>query len=259
MIKKEFSTMLSYVKSVNVDNRTIRFVISSDKLDRHRERIEVSAIADAIAGFAKNPCCLAGHQSTLDNGHSPVIGSWDTESFRALAHTSEMDLHFAETELAEEYWQLYNGKHMNAVSIGFIPLEWHEVQDDKLGRHWVTTKLELLEISCVPIPANREALAKKGSDLAKTLYSVLKSEKDHTQAAELLRKVFTDLFDEFKGYLEEQLDEIKSIIIPDQDGYADQVLGWNSEQDDPAGPDKDPEQLKSFTDKLNCLAARVKS
>ena len=66
---------------------------------------------------------------------------------------------FAETALGEEYWQLYKDKHMRAFSIGFIPLEWKDERDQQQGDIRTYTNIELLEISAVPVPSNRRALA----------------------------------------------------------------------------------------------------
>ena len=43
---------------------------------------------------------------------------------------------------------------LNAVSVGFIPLEWTETKDG-----YDITKWELLEFSAVAVPANQDAIA----------------------------------------------------------------------------------------------------
>ena len=60
---------------------------------------------------------------------------------------------------------------LNAVSVGFIPLEWTENQ-----RGYDITKWELLEFSAVAVPANQDAIAEAvksfGDDFAKGFVSV---------------------------------------------------------------------------------------
>lgn len=157
--EKHFLAYASDEKAaINEDARRIRFVISTDQVDRDGDIVETEAIAGAIKNFAKNPVCLACHQHRLSDGMPPVVGSWDTESFKAAAHKSEMDLVFATTTLAETWWNLYKNRHVRAVSIGFRCLEgWEEVKDNR--RVWHITQIELYEISCVPVPANQSALA----------------------------------------------------------------------------------------------------
>lgn len=194
--------------AINEEARTIRFVISSAAIDRDNESVLPSAIAGAIKEFAKNPVCLACHQHKLDSGMPPVVGSWDTDSFKATEKRCEMDLVFAATDLAETYWQLYKSKHMRAVSIGFRVQDGREVVVSG-KRHFEITKIELYEISCVAVGANRDALSKlkslgwqadDGGDRLKELAAQLKT--DITR----LREEVLD-----------QLDEIKCLLIPGSD------------------------------------------
>jgi hypothetical protein len=64
---------------------------------------------------------------------------------------------------ADTIFNLYRGKFLNAVSVGFIPLEQPEPILDADGRStggYEFTSQELLELSAVPIPANPEAVAR---------------------------------------------------------------------------------------------------
>ena len=146
-----------FVKSIDQEKRQIRVLASSAALDRHGERILPEAFANSLTVFMQNPVCLAAHSHRLDTGEPPVIGRvvklWiDRQGLWAV-------IEFAETELAEQYWQLYSRGFMKAVSVGFIPKkgEW---QQENSTRLYVHTEVELLEISCVPIPSNPEALVK---------------------------------------------------------------------------------------------------
>lgn len=191
--------------AINEEARTIRFVVSSNKLDRDNEIVEPSALAAAIKEFAKNPVCLACHQHKLSDGMPPVVGSWDTDSFREYSNRCEMDLRFATTKLGETYWQLYKDKHMRAVSIGFRILEYREEMKDGV-RHFIFTKIELYEISCVPVGSNRQALSKlKGFDWTDEKGAVPESVKDY----------FDNHFKILKEAIEDHFDDIKTLLIPD--------------------------------------------
>jgi hypothetical protein len=148
--------------SVDEESHSINFVISTDEVDRDNEIVTVAAIALAVKGdFAKNPVALAGHEHRLENGMPPAVGSWNVSTFKAFKHHSEMRLYFAvDTELGLEYWKLYSKWHMRAVSIGYRPIEWQDVQDAQHGRVRKFTKLELVEISVVAVGANANALSK---------------------------------------------------------------------------------------------------
>jgi hypothetical protein len=62
--------------------------------------------------------------------------------------------------LGDEYWLLYKDKFQRAFSVCYIPLEWLDETLDGGQRVRTYTRVELLEISCVPVPANRNALSK---------------------------------------------------------------------------------------------------
>jgi len=195
--------------------RAIRFIVSTDTVDRDNEIVMVDAVANAIKAFAKNPVCLACHRHSLDNGMPPVVGSWDTESFKAMAHSSEMDLIFATTELGETWWNLYKNRHVRAISIGFRVLDGAEEVRDSV-RIFIITKIELYEISCVPVPANPQALSK-----LKEVGILREEDIKAFQPLATIEKILTDhlgtmekhIKEELKEELEDQFDRLKLILI----------------------------------------------
>ncbi len=148
------------VGSINETDHSINFVISSEVIDRQGEIVRSGAIARAIKDFGRNPVALAAHVHRSGDGSPTVVGSWDIGSFRKFKDHCEMRLRFAvDTKLGAEYWTLYSQGHMRAVSIGFRVIDAHE-ESLKSGRVHVIDELELIEISCVPVPACQDALAK---------------------------------------------------------------------------------------------------
>jgi len=146
-----------HVRAIDVEKREVRVLASSPTLDRHGEIILPSAFKDTISRFMSNPCVIACHQHRLADGEPPVIGSvvklWiDKAGLWAV-------IRFAETELGESYWVLYRDGHMRAVSVGFVALQWTDTRDEDGGYVRTYTKVELLEISCVPVPSNPDTLA----------------------------------------------------------------------------------------------------
>lgn len=237
-------------KAINEEDHSINFVISTDKVDRDNEIVEVAAVAAAIKDFAKNPVALTYHRHQLDDGTSPVIGVWDTDSFRAFKHHSEMRLRFAVgTDKGAEYWYLYSNRFQKAVSIGFWVLDGAEEKKDNI-RYYRITKIELFEISCVPVGANRQALSK-----TKEIFGDL----PELQLQELILSL-----DEFKTQLtktiqdqqislEDKLTEISDLLIPDSDAHARQLLFGAAADPAPSAGDKaEPEQiLAALRDAIN--------
>ena len=138
-------------------------IASNGRLDRSGESIDPGAWEQDLPDFLANPVILATHQQRLDNGHSPVIGS--VKSIQAGKGGLVFVMKFAGTDLGRQYEQLYREGHMRAFSVGFIPVSGRmEDLPDAGGKGrvkvWVHTRCKLLEISCVPVPANPDALAK---------------------------------------------------------------------------------------------------
>lgn len=152
-------TQSLFVKSIDQANRRITAVASTGNVDRHGEIILPSAFEEMLPIYMTNPVVIASHQHRLDSGHSSVVGNavkiWiDKVGLNVIVEFED------ETELGKEYWTLYSKKRQRAFSVGFIPLEWKDEQDEKLGRVRIYTKVELLELSCVPVGSNRESLSK---------------------------------------------------------------------------------------------------
>jgi len=154
-IVKEFLT-----KSAAIDEklRQIRFLASTPDPDRDGERIPPTAFEKHLPGFMQNPVFLACHAHRLDSGEPPVIG----KIIRAWVEAKVglwIIVEFTTSELGEKYWQLYRDGFMKAVSVGFIPIEWHDlIENGETVRTF--DEVELLEVSAVAVPSNRGALAR---------------------------------------------------------------------------------------------------
>ena len=108
-----------------------------------------SAVALDIAGYQKNPVVLYAHDwHGLPVGKVPKIWA-DREQLL-------FETEFAPHDQAQLVKQLYQQGFLNAFSIGFQikATEW----DGELDVNRITSA-ELLEISCVPVPADAGALA----------------------------------------------------------------------------------------------------
>jgi len=218
------------VKAIDRENRSITVCISKDEIDRHGERVEINAIAESLKIYAINPVVLGDHQHRLPTGKSSVIGHSPPESFKVSKDSIEMDILFSVNENAETYWVNYRDGHQRAVSIGFMDTEWRyeESNGKKIS---VITKLELYELSCVAVGANRGALIKQ-----KDAFDVL-AVSDGQELQPVISKQIADL----KTFVEDSLDEVKSLLIPGRDGFAKGLLGGPPDSSAPDG-DKISEQ-----------------
>lgn len=267
------------VKGIDVDNRRITVCISKDEIDRHNERIEINAIADSLQLYATNPVVLGDHQHRLSTGKSSVIGHTIPESFKVSGNEVDMDIEFSTTENAETYWVNFRDGHQLAISIGFIDLEWKFEGEDG-NKIYVITKLELLEVSCVAVGANRGALVKvKGmfDRIKETVYHCECIECGHQETSEThckdlkcpecgnqMRRVerpgpgqnsqelkdLSNQISDFKSYVESEIDEIKSLLITDSDGFAEGLLGSPSGPSAPGGAQKTAERYVKAIEKV---------
>lgn len=137
-------------KQIDVENRIVRGIIASTgTIDRQGESLNPKGWV--LDNFKKNPVILFGHDySSLPIGKAINVNEVTFGGNYALS----IDVEFAKTQMAEEVFQLIKDGFMNTVSVGFIPSEWGVAGKDP----YTYMKMELLEVSVVPVPANPEAL-----------------------------------------------------------------------------------------------------
>ena len=133
------------------------FVISSEEVDRHGDVVVTQGWR--LQAYLRNPVFLWAHDYSR-----PVIGRalsvW-TEPGQLLAR-----MEFAPTDFAREVAALYRSGYQQGVSVGFKPLRYEERRDNRTGAFLGIRFLEqeLLEVSAVPVPANRHALRRGAFD-----------------------------------------------------------------------------------------------
>jgi len=135
------------------DGLQIDFVISTGIVDRDQDTIAVDGWE--LDNYRKNPVVLWAH----DSRRPPVaksLSEWIQDGkLKSTAQFTPKDLN----PFGYMVGQLYLKGYLNAVSVGFRSLEAKWAADEE-NRPWGIDyfKQELLEYSCVPVPANPEAL-----------------------------------------------------------------------------------------------------
>src|SRR5918992_780730 len=127
------------------------FVISTDEVDRHGDVITPEGWR--LESYLRNPVFLWAHDYAR-----PVIGR--AVSVWQETHSLLARMEFAPTDFAQEVALLYRHSYQNGVSVGFRPIRFEERRQEKTGAFLGIRILEqeLLEVSAVPVPANRSAL-----------------------------------------------------------------------------------------------------
>jgi hypothetical protein len=135
-----------FVKAEGAENK-FHAVLSDALEDRHSDIVEQEWV---LSNFKKNPVLLDSHDySSIEK----IIGRWLNIGVKdkKLQGDVEFALMNPRGVLAQ---QMAIGGFLNALSAGFIPLEF----DQKTGN---ITKSELLEGSMVSVPANPRTLLEK--------------------------------------------------------------------------------------------------
>ena len=124
---------------------------STGAVDRHGDTVAPEGWR--LDAYRENPVVLWAHDY-----RRPAIGR--TQSVWRDGGALLARLEFADTEFAREVEGLYRQGYQQGVSVGFRPLRFEERRDARTGAFLGIRFLEqeLLEISAVPVPANRGAL-----------------------------------------------------------------------------------------------------
>lgn len=124
-------------------------IASTNELDRDNEIVDPGAFKESLTPYLeKNPVILWAHDYRKPPIAKATGGAISESDLR-------LDIEWAPTPEAKEIKSLYDGGFLNAFSIGFLPTK-DGVQQSPEGIS-IFTKAELLEVSAVPIPANRGA------------------------------------------------------------------------------------------------------
>lgn len=178
-------------KAIDEEQRIVDHAISDDAEDRDGDDIALDAWD--TTNYLRNPVVCESHST------QPAIGKCIaiyTQGNQLRAKTQ-----FAPTDRGKMYYELYKGGYMNAFSVSFIPSEMKPKSNH--GMH--ISKAELLEYSCVVIPANPRAtkgleddpMEKSGAVLNKSNAEMIKQAMEQLkQASELLDKVLQSAEDE---------------------------------------------------------------
>jgi len=159
-----YKTYDAKLEEVGKDERAVIAIISTSTVDREGE-VLVPAGAK-LQTFRKNPIVLWAHKYDEPPIAKAAPPGWIR--YDKALNAIKAKIIFAETELAENLFQLYRGGFLRAFSVGYdrytatieAPGEKDvEKQPDWAGARAIVKSWELLEFSACPIGMNPEALA----------------------------------------------------------------------------------------------------
>lgn len=134
-----------------VGERQVRVIVSTATPDRYGDIVEIEGIE--LDNFRRNPVVLFMHDHDEPIAKCPEIGVKDGRLEAVVQFPDE-----GVSKKSDEVYGLIKAGVLNAVSIGFMPLEWSNLDDKQpwAGRRFI--KSDMMEFSIVSVPANAEAL-----------------------------------------------------------------------------------------------------
>jgi len=153
-----YKTFRAEVKGVNVETGEVDMFIpvSSKEWDRDQEVLEPTAIKKSLPKFMRHPVLVASHDyKDLTN----QIGEWVKLRIVENGAEGKPKYYINEGNEQADWGFKLASKGMAAFSYGFIPNPEQTVEGDGVKTPRRTYKeVELLEISQVIVPSNREAI-----------------------------------------------------------------------------------------------------
>lgn len=147
------------ITAEDLGDRRVLFTISAEVVDRDGDILRAAGID--LTNYEKNKVFLGFHNSRdFPLGKTEKV--WvEPKKVKAIVYFPTLDELSSNPAYASEKARLvdftyyaYKTGMLNAVSVGFIPIEWTETKDG-----YDITKWELLEFSAVAVPANQDAIA----------------------------------------------------------------------------------------------------
>lgn len=228
------------IETKDLGERSVQFTISKEVVDRDGDILRAGGVD--FSNYMKNAVFLGFH-----NPHDFPLGKvtkfWvEGNSVKAIVYFPTLEELSSDPENASEKAKLvdftyhcYKTGMLNAVSVGFIPIEWTET---KTG--YDIAKWELLEFSAVAVPANQDAIAEAvksfGLDesVVKDFFTTQKSGKRiSAETKEVLNKIKA-CGDE----IEKCRDQLKTIaktmndLLAELDDAEDAITGDDDDDDD---------------------------
>ena len=234
-------------KKLNRENGTYSFVASTENSDRYGDVINQKGWS--LEAYNRNPVVLLNH-----NSNSLPIGKGKVEiKDGQLMIDVEFD---QEDELARKVESKVKNGYINAVSVGFNPIESKRRSElpkehkafGKRGMYF--EKSELLEVSIVTIPANSDATAKQFNAIEKRISDLEESlaELKHILDVEVLddgnfRITYASMSDDETEDLEE-----REMDSEDEDKIDEGYSPKDDDEEEKAHDEDhdDDDEMKSF-------------
>lgn len=148
LLRKQF--VVDEVRQVEGEERVLQFTISTGVVDRDQDTI--SPAGWKLDDYKRNPVVLWAHIYDEPPVARALVTWIEDDKLKSRAEFTSPDLY----PFGFMIYRMYKEGYLNATSVGFMPEKWQFSDDRKWGVDFL--EQALLEYSCVPVPANPEAL-----------------------------------------------------------------------------------------------------
>jgi len=156
-MKKLIKTFWAQIKKVNESEHTIDAIVSNESVDRDGDIVLVAAFKRRLGIYRSHPVLLASHRH-LDL-QAQIGEAYDVKAVEDGLR-AKFKYYVGEGNDEADWAFKLAAKGKAAYSIGFIPHAYEDLKpsDTNKGARRRFTDIELVEISQVCVPSNRDAL-----------------------------------------------------------------------------------------------------
>lgn len=221
------------VKAEELEERTVRFKISSEVVDRDGDILIAKGCN--FDNFKKNPQFLGFH-----NYHEYPLGipkNWGIDGKAVYCDVyfptiDELSTNPAEAsekaKLVDFTYHCYKTGMLNAVSVGFIATD---AEPNKETGGFIVKDWELLEFSAVTVPANQDAIAQAvksfGDDEAKGMIDPIERLKQVEKELADCKKTISEQEEKLNADVLELEDEKEIVFEDDAEINLDEIENTN--------------------------------
>lgn len=132
------------------------YFFANDENVKNSYGFHINTLGIKMDRFNDNPVMLNNHSNSNEN----VIGNW-TEPLKELGKLKLKPNFDEETDLGKDVAGKVDRGYLKGCSMGIIP-NWDSVE--KVGDRLIMMECELAEVSIIPVPSNRGAIAIYSAD-----------------------------------------------------------------------------------------------
>lgn len=223
-ISKQFRAI---VKSVDEKNYTATVVVSTNSVDRDGDIVEPKSILKRLGSYKAQPVLLSSHRT--DNLMRQIGKAVTGPDVKGGAIEVTFQWFVGEGNPEADWGFKLAQKGIAAFSIGFMPYAWEDSEESRAaGIYRKFTDIELLEISQVLVPSNRDAVTARRDyaegmekEMLELCVKEMKWDEQQPEPQDELKDIKEKIDLLFK-----KLDELnKRPAKPEGEHYSEQLLG----------------------------------